>query len=138
MSTRDGGAGEASHQAEQRRGRSFVIRPPRGRATWRLFGPAIALRSLRDITYSDPIRRRSRSTIRWGACETCRGFGRVIGVDLGLVIPDEGKTLGEGPSNPGKPRASKECLDDLKVHDGRNIPMDVPFRDLGPNDRRYM
>jgi excinuclease UvrABC ATPase subunit len=23
-----------------------------------------------------------------GACETCRGFGRVIGVDWGLVIPN--------------------------------------------------
>ena len=24
-----------------------------------------------------------------GACETCRGFGRVIGIDYGLVIPDD-------------------------------------------------
>src|SRR6185312_9146613 len=23
-----------------------------------------------------------------GACETCRGFGRVIGIDYGLVVPD--------------------------------------------------
>ena len=23
-----------------------------------------------------------------GACETCRGFGRVIGVDFGLVVPE--------------------------------------------------
>ena len=28
-----------------------------------------------------------------GACETCRGFGRSIGIDHGLVIPDERKTL---------------------------------------------
>ena len=28
-----------------------------------------------------------------GACETCRGFGRVIGVDYSLVIPDESLTL---------------------------------------------
>ena len=33
-------------------------------------------------------RRCSRSTRPYGACETCRGFGRVIGVDFGLVIPD--------------------------------------------------
>ena len=31
-----------------------------------------------------------------GACDTCRGFGRVIGVDLGLVIPDHGKSLAQG------------------------------------------
>lgn len=28
-----------------------------------------------------------------GACETCRGFGRVIGVDYGLVIPNEKLSL---------------------------------------------
>ena len=31
-----------------------------------------------------------------GACETCRGFGRSIGVDYGLVIPDSALTLREG------------------------------------------
>src|SRR6185369_12832191 len=31
-----------------------------------------------------------------GACETCRGFGRVIGVDLGLVIPNDKLTLRAG------------------------------------------
>jgi excinuclease ABC subunit A len=31
-----------------------------------------------------------------GACATCRGFGRVIGVDWGLVIPDKHKTLRSG------------------------------------------
>ena len=31
-----------------------------------------------------------------GACETCRGFGRTIGIDYGLVIPDESKTLRGG------------------------------------------
>ena len=35
-----------------------------------------------------------------GACPTCRGFGRVIGVDWGLVIPDGKKTLRAAPSNP--------------------------------------
>jgi excinuclease ABC subunit A len=31
-----------------------------------------------------------------GACETCRGFGRVVGIDLGLVIPDERLSLQQG------------------------------------------
>ena len=26
-----------------------------------------------------------------GACDTCRGFGRVIGIDYGLVVPDDGQ-----------------------------------------------
>src|SRR6202034_4326448 len=31
-----------------------------------------------------------------GACETCRGFGRVIGIDYGLVVPDQSKSLSDG------------------------------------------
>ncbi|MEY3970663.1 MAG: hypothetical protein RLZZ80_361, partial [Pseudomonadota bacterium] len=35
-----------------------------------------------------------------GACETCRGFGRVIGIDPGLVIPDESLSLANGAVKP--------------------------------------
>ncbi len=92
-----------------------------------------------DITYSDPHPSSFSFNNPLGACETCRGFGRVIGVDLGLVIPDEGKTLGEGAIKPWQTASFKECQDDLKKYmTARNIPMDVPFRDLGPNDRRYV
>ena len=31
-----------------------------------------------------------------GACGTCRGFGRTIGIDYGLVVPDPTKTLAQG------------------------------------------
>ena len=58
-----------------------------------------------------------------GACPTCRGFGRVIGVDWGLVIPDGKKTLRGGaikplqtpawaarwPAWPHAPRPRKRC-----------------------------
>ena len=49
-----------------------------------------------------------------GACETCRGFGRVIGVDYGLVIPDEAKTLRDGAVKPWQTQSFKECQDDLR------------------------
>ena len=35
-----------------------------------------------------------------GACEKCRGFGRIITVDPSLVIPDPSKTLEEGAVKP--------------------------------------
>ena len=53
-----------------------------------------------DITYKDP----SPSTFSFnspiGACETCRGFGRSIGVDYGLVIPDTALSLRQGAIKP--------------------------------------
>jgi len=92
-----------------------------------------------DITYSEPHASSFSFNNPLGACDTCRGFGRVIGVDLGLVIPDEGKTLAEGAIKPWQTASFKECQDDLRKYmNARNIPMDVPFRDLGPNDKRYI
>jgi excinuclease ABC subunit A len=92
-----------------------------------------------NITYSDPHPSSFSFNNPLGACDTCRGFGRVIGVDLGLVIPDENKTLAEGAVKPWQTPSFKECQDDLtKYMKARNIPMDLPFCDLGPNDRRYV
>ena len=48
-----------------------------------------------------------------GACETCRGFGRVIGIDYGLVIPDGTKTLAGGAVRPWQTQSYRECQDDL-------------------------
>jgi excinuclease ABC subunit A len=66
-----------------------------------------------------------------GACDACRGFGRVIGVDFGLVVPDESKTLRQGAVRPWQSPSFKECQDDLeKYAKKRRMPLDVPFRDL--------
>jgi excinuclease ABC subunit A len=40
-----------------------------------------------DLRYADPQPALFSFNSAYGACEVCRGFGRVIGVDLGLVIP---------------------------------------------------
>ena len=60
------------------------------------FPPACTARRATSATPTRS-RRCSPSTRRYGACDTCRGFGRVIGVDLGLVIPDHSKTLRSAP-----------------------------------------
>ena len=53
-----------------------------------------------DIRYADPQPALFSFNSAYGACETCRGFGRVIGVDYGLVIPDGRKTLRAGAIKP--------------------------------------
>ncbi|MCB1666580.1 MAG: excinuclease ABC subunit UvrA, partial [Pseudomonadales bacterium] len=49
-----------------------------------------------DVEFSEPEPALFSFNSPIGACDTCRGFGRIIGVDYGLVIPDESKTLAEG------------------------------------------
>ncbi len=44
-----------------------------------------------------------------GACENCRGFGRIMGIDLDKVIPDDRLSLAEGAIRPWRgPKAEWE------------------------------
>ena len=63
-----------------------------------------------------------------GACETCRGFGRVIGVDYGLVIPNDKLSLRAGAIKPMQTPAWQEAQDDLMRHaEVAGIPRDTPW-----------
>ncbi len=74
-----------------------------------------------------------------GACETCRGFGRVIGLDMGLVIPDENKTLAQGAVKPWQTPAWKECQDDLIRHArAHGVPVEVPWKFLAPEHKAWV
>ena len=91
-----------------------------------------------DIHYQDPTPSLFSFNSPLGACDTCRGFGRVIGVDYGLVIPDESKTLREGAVKPWQTPSNKECQDDLeKYAKKRGIPLDTPWRDLSKAQRHW-
>ncbi|HSG75836.1 MAG TPA: excinuclease ABC subunit UvrA [Burkholderiales bacterium] len=92
-----------------------------------------------DLTYSDPTPAQFSFNSPLGACDTCRGFGRVIGVDYGLVIPDESKTLREGAIRPWQTPSFKECQDDLaKYAKKRGLSLDVPWREMKDADRRWV
>ena len=74
-----------------------------------------------------------------GACPTCRGFGRVIGVDYSLVIPDESLSLSEGAVKPWNTATNQDCLADMKRYGARdNIRLDVPFRDLTQKEKDWV
>jgi excinuclease ABC subunit A len=61
-----------------------------------------------------------------GACPTCRGFGRVIGVDWGLVIPDGKKTLRSGAIKTIQTPAWAECQAELIKYAGEaGVPRDL-------------
>src|ERR1700723_1274387 len=74
-----------------------------------------------------------------GACETCRGFGRSIGVDYGLVIPDAALSLRHGAIKPWQTESYKECQTDLmKFARKRGVPVDTPWRDLSEVQRAWV
>jgi excinuclease ABC subunit A len=84
-----------------------------------------------DLRYADPQPAMFSFNSAYGACETCRGFGRVIGVDLGLVIPDERKTLRNGAIKTMMTPAWSDSFDDLLKYAGEaGIPRDTPWSQL--------
>jgi len=84
-----------------------------------------------DLHYQEPIASMFSFNSAVGACETCRGFGRVVGVDYGLVIPNDKLTLRAGAIKPMQTPAWQECQDDLMRHaEAQGIPRDTPWYKL--------
>src|SRR6187401_2913295 len=92
-----------------------------------------------DLSYRDPVPSLFSFNSPVGACETCRGFGRIIGIDYGLVVPDETKTLAGGAVKPWQTKSNKECQDDLtKFAKKRGIPLDTPWYALTEEQRKWV
>ncbi|MBI4515708.1 MAG: excinuclease ABC subunit UvrA [Deltaproteobacteria bacterium] len=71
-----------------------------------------------------------------GACDTCRGFGRVIDVDLDLVIPDPRKSLAAGAIKPWSTPATEWERGELEsVCRRHRIPLDRPWERLSAAQR---
>jgi excinuclease ABC subunit A len=74
-----------------------------------------------------------------GACPTCRGFGRTLGIDWRKVIPDESKSLGGGAIRPWTgPKASWERRVLRKLCERRGIDPDVPWGELTEAQRELV
>ncbi|MDM0114876.1 excinuclease ABC subunit UvrA [Variovorax sp. J22R133] len=92
-----------------------------------------------DIRYADPLPSMFSFNSAVGACETCRGFGRVIGVDMGLVIPNDKLTLRAGAIKTIQTPAWKEAQDDLMRHaEAAGIPRDTPWIKLTREQQHWV
>ena len=92
-----------------------------------------------DLDYREPSAALFSFNHPVGACPTCRGFGRVIGIDYGLAIPDRSKTLAGGLVRPWQTGVSADCQRDLmKACRGANVPVQVPFCDLSQQDQDWV
>ncbi|NEX22253.1 excinuclease ABC subunit UvrA [Thiorhodococcus mannitoliphagus] len=92
-----------------------------------------------DIGYQDPTPNLFSFNSPSGACDSCRGFGRTIGIDWSLVVPDASKSLIEGAIKPIQTDSYAEVQEDLmRFAHKRGIPTDVPWRDLTDADRAWV
>ncbi|MBN1982811.1 MAG: excinuclease ABC subunit UvrA, partial [Chitinivibrionales bacterium] len=91
------------------------------------------------IEYAEPTPNLFSFNSPLGACPTCRGFGRTIGIDYGLVIADETRSLQQGAIKIWQTKSFKECQDDLiRYSKKRSIPTDVAWCDLTPEQKTWV
>jgi excinuclease ABC subunit A len=91
-----------------------------------------------EITYRNPFPNLFSFNSPVGACETCRGFGKTIQIDLNLIIPNPSLSLEQGAIKPfGGIKEGRFEFKDLKAFcRSRKIPMDVPFKDLAESHQK--
>ena len=91
------------------------------------------------IDYEEPDPRLFSFNNPFGACPECQGFGRAVGIDMDLVVPDPRKTLREGAIQPWSTPKFREWLRALvRAARGARLRLDVPFAELEAREVRLI
>ena len=92
------------------------------------------------ISYRPPVPNLFSFNSPIGACETCKGFGKIIDIDLDLVIPNPELSLEEGAIKPWGDWIDHrtEYHDLIAFCHRRKIPTDVPFRQLTDEQKQQI
>jgi len=74
-----------------------------------------------------------------GACPICEGYGKVIGIDEDLVIPDKRVSVYEDAVVCWKGEKMKKWKDHLVYNAGKaDFPVHRPYRDLTPEQKQVL
>ncbi len=75
----------------------------------------------------------------FGACPTCHGFGNIIELDMGLVVPDSSRSIDQGAIEPwSKPHYRSHLAELKRAARKAGVRLDVPWVDLTPDEWRFV
>jgi excinuclease ABC subunit A len=75
----------------------------------------------------------------FGACKRCEGFGKILGIDPDLVIPDKNLSVYEGAIAPWRTEKMGEWLVPLVRNGSKfDFPIHRPFKDLTPQQKELL
>ncbi|RYE01120.1 MAG: excinuclease ABC subunit A, partial [Sphingobacteriaceae bacterium] len=75
----------------------------------------------------------------YGACRKCEGYGKTIGIDEDLVIPDKSKTIYDGAIAPWRSEKMKEWNDELVNKASKfDFPIHRAYSQLTPKQQQLI
>lgn len=75
----------------------------------------------------------------YGACPTCEGYGRVLGIDPDKVIPDKTKSVYDGAISPWKGEKFGEWLAEfLRLAHRFDFPVHKPYEELTKEQQKLL
>lgn len=91
------------------------------------------------ITFEEPTDMMFSFNNPVGACPKCEGFGRVIGIDENLVVPDKSLSVFQGAVVCWKGDVMGEWLKRFIVESGRyDFPIHCPYYDLSEEEKNLL
>jgi excinuclease ABC subunit A len=91
------------------------------------------------IAYEEPDPRLFSFNSPFGACPECQGFGRAIGIDLDLVVPDKARSLRAGAIQPWTtPKFLENQHQMLRIAKRAQLRVEVPFAELTAPEREIV
>ncbi|MEQ1744798.1 MAG: excinuclease ABC subunit UvrA, partial [Saprospiraceae bacterium] len=75
----------------------------------------------------------------YGACPTCEGYGRILGIDPDKVVPDKAKSVYDGAIAPWKGEKQGEWLSEfLRVAHRSDFPVHTPYEQLTKAEQKLL
>lgn len=75
----------------------------------------------------------------YGACKKCEGFGKILGIDPDLVIPDKSLSVYEGAIAPWRSETMRKWLMPLLKHGIEfDFPIHRPFEELNEKEKELL
>ncbi|HWK98858.1 MAG TPA: excinuclease ABC subunit UvrA [Parapedobacter sp.] len=95
--------------------------------------------TLDGITFEEPIPNFFSFNNPYGACKRCEGYGKVIGIDPDLVVPDKSRSVYDGAIAPWRGEKMGEWLQQLvRTSTKFDFPIHRAFADLTPAQQELL
>lgn len=94
---------------------------------------------LDDILFLEPTHQLFNYNNPYGACPTCEGYGKVLGIDPGKVIPDESRSIYDDAIACWKGEKGKIWLDRLLINATEfDLPIHKPYNELTKTQQKLI